>query len=399
MGRCGSTFVLVLALACWDVYLMGAPADDLHYYSIANSLMIVLFLTLLISMILIRHLRKDISKEMESLGGSSGTENGWKELHGDVFRPPTTYPMLLSVLSGTGAQIGLAALVILLASQTKFLSPMRTGQILTAMIAVFVLCGSAAGYVSSRIYKFMDGKDWKLNVLMTAVAVPGLLLSVFLVLNVFLSLDGAATAVNSLTILVLSFLWICVSTPLVVLGAYIGHQQEKLDCPVATNATARTIPRLPFFADARFTILIGGVLPIGCVCIEFNFILGALWKNQIYYGLGFLVAVFPALTVLCAEVSIVLTHLQLWAQNHAWWWRSFWNTASAGMYLFLYSLWYLWTQLHLVGVLPTIVYLVYTGMMAVCFGLYCGFVGFVASLWFVRKIYGAIQEQIESMDE
>ena len=29
---------------------------------------------------------------------------GWKQIHGDVFRPPS-YPMLLSVFVGTGYQV------------------------------------------------------------------------------------------------------------------------------------------------------------------------------------------------------------------------------------------------------------------------------------------------------
>eukprot|EP00980_Cylindrotheca_fusiformis_P016293 scaffold4841_cov132-Cylindrotheca_fusiformis.AAC.6 len=45
----------------WDVYLVGSPDDDIHYYIIVNSLMIVLFMTGAIATIIIRTLRKDIA--------------------------------------------------------------------------------------------------------------------------------------------------------------------------------------------------------------------------------------------------------------------------------------------------------------------------------------------------
>ena len=100
----------------WDVYLHGNPNDEIHYFSIVNSLMIVLFLTGVVAMIMLRTLRKDIStyNEIQTLEEAQ-EESGWKLVHGDVFRPPSTSPMLLSVLVGT-----VIALFCLLASYSCF---------------------------------------------------------------------------------------------------------------------------------------------------------------------------------------------------------------------------------------------------------------------------------------
>jgi transmembrane 9 superfamily protein 2/4 len=93
----------------WDVCLIGSPDDDIHSFAIINSLMIVLFLTGAIATIMIRTLRRDVAghNEMQTLEEAQ-EETGWKLVHGDVFRPPATQPMLFSVLVGTGAQIGSA---------------------------------------------------------------------------------------------------------------------------------------------------------------------------------------------------------------------------------------------------------------------------------------------------
>lgn len=375
----------------WDVYLVGSPDDDLHYLSIVNSLAIVIFLTGAISTILIRTLRKDISmyNEMDSL--DDGEETGWKLVHGDVFRPPQTMPMALSVLVGTGAQIGVAFGLAMLCSVLKLLNPLQKGQTLTALIILYVLSGSVAGYVSARIYKYTDQKQWKLNVILTATALPGCLVCIFVVLNIFLSFAGAATAVSFFTIVKLFLLWVCVSTPLVFIGGFFGLKSKQIEVPTKTNQIARVVPPLPWHSQAKVTCLMGGILPFGSVCIELAFIMSALWLHQIYYAMGFLLVVLLILGATCAQVSIVLCYLQLCSENHRWWWPSFFNCASSGLYLVLYSIWFLSSRLDMVGLLPVVVYLTYMTMISFCFALFCGATGFLASFAFVRAIYGAVK--------
>ena len=48
----------------YDIYLRTNPDDDIHYFSIVNSLMILLFLTGVVAMIMLRTLHKDISSTM-----------------------------------------------------------------------------------------------------------------------------------------------------------------------------------------------------------------------------------------------------------------------------------------------------------------------------------------------
>jgi len=376
----------------WDVYLVGAPDDDIHYYSIVNSLMIVLFMTGAIATIMIRTLRKDIAgyNELQTLEEAQ-EETGWKLIHGDVFRPPKFSPMLLSVMVGTGAQIGLAFGIAMVLAMLNITNSMRKGQILTSMILLYVLCGSIAGYLSSRIYKFCEAPNWKINTMATATALPGVFVSMFTILNIFLSFAGAATAVSFLTIIVLFLLWVTISAPMVFIGAFIGLKAPVIEVPTKTKKIARVIPEAPWHMNSGVTVLMGGVLPFGSVCIELAFIMSALWLHQIYYVMGFLLAVLLILGATCAQVSIVLCYLQLCAEDHRWWWKSFLNCGMAGFYLFLYSLWFLSSRLDLVGILPVTVYLTYMTMISICFGLFCGSVGFISSLWFTRTIYGAVK--------
>ena len=376
----------------WDVYLIGSPDDDIHYFAIVNSLMIVLFLTGAIATIMIRTLRKDIRgyNEMQSVEEAQ-EETGWKLVHADVFRAPQFSPMLLSVLVGTGCQLGMAVLLNMLCAMMKLMNPLKKGQTLTALLILYVLSGSVAGYVSARIYKFCDANHWKLNTVYTAIGLPGALVTIFLVLNIFLSFAGAATAVSFLTILALFALWLCVSIPLVCVGSYLGFSAEKLQVPTKTTKVGRQVPTLPWYSQPPFSVLLGGILPFGSVCIELFFIMSALWLHQIYYVMGFLLAVMLILAVTCAEVAMVMCYLQLCSEDHRWWWKSFLNCASAGVYLFLYSLWFLISRLELVGALPVLVYLTYMTMISVIFGLFCGAIGVVVCFWFTKTIYGALK--------
>lgn len=376
----------------WDVYFLSSPDDDLHYFSIVNSLMIVLFLTGAIGSIMIRTLRKDIAvyNEMDSLEDSV-EESGWKLVHGDVFRPPQTMPMALCVLVGTGAQICTAFAITMLAAMLHLVNPIQKGQTLTAILILYVLCGFVAGYVSSRIYKFTEQKAWKLNIILTATALPGFFVMLFMILNVWLSFVNAATAVSFFTIVKLFLLWTCVSAPMVFIGGAVGLKAPKIEVPTKTNQIARVVPEVQWHVKHQYTILMGGILPFGSVCIELAFIMSALWLHQMYYVMGFLLAVLLILMATCAQVSVVLTYLQLCAEDHRWWWTSFLQCASAGGYLFLYSLWFLSSRMDMVGILPVVIYLTYMGMISICFGLVCGSVGFLSAFLFTRTIYGAVK--------
>lgn len=71
--------------------------------------MMVIFLVGLVSMILMRTLRKDYARysrdeEMDDMERDLGDEYGWKQVHGDVFRP-ASHAMLFSALIGSGYQV------------------------------------------------------------------------------------------------------------------------------------------------------------------------------------------------------------------------------------------------------------------------------------------------------
>jgi transmembrane 9 superfamily member 2/4 len=149
------------------------PHSNIQWFSILNSLVIVLFLSGMVAMILLRTLHKDIARYNQIDSGEDAQEEfGWKLVHGDVFRPPRK-GMLLSVLLGSGVQVLCMSLVTLAFACLGFLSPANRGALMTCSMVLYACLGTPAGYVSARIYKSFGGEKWKLNVLLTSMLSPG----------------------------------------------------------------------------------------------------------------------------------------------------------------------------------------------------------------------------------
>ncbi|KAG0599023.1 hypothetical protein M758_12G121100 [Ceratodon purpureus] len=373
----------------WDTYLLMAD-DQIHWFSIINSLMIVLFLSGMVAMIMMRTLHRDISKYNQLDAEDLQEETGWKLVHGDVFRPPT-HAGLLCVYVGTGVQFFGMAVVTMIFALFGFLSPANRGGLMTAMLLLWVFMGLFAGYASSRLYKTFKGTDWKSNTMRTALFFPGSMFIIFFILNALIWGQKSSGAIPFGTMFVLMFLWFGISVPLVFVGSYFGFKRPAAEDPVRTNKIPRQIPEQAWYMRPVFSILIGGILPFGAVFIELFFILTSIWQNQFYYIFGFLSIVFLILIITCAEITIVLCYFQLCSEDYHWWWRAFLTSGSSAIYLFLYAAFYFFTKLDITKVVSGALYFGYMVIISYSFFVLTGTMGFCACYWFVRVIYGSVK--------
>ncbi|KAH8094060.1 hypothetical protein JL720_4049 [Aureococcus anophagefferens] len=320
-------------------------SDKVHWFSIINSLLIVLFLSVMVAMILVRNLHRDIVRYNRTLTDEEKAEDreesGWKLVHADVFRPPASCPMLFCVACGTGVQVLLCTTICIVFAAAGFLSPANRGSLATAVLVLFVMMGAPAGYTAATLYKTFKGRLWQKCTLYTAFAYPGVCFVTFLSFDGMLYSYGSTGAVPLLSLLSLLALWFGVSVPLVFLGAYLGFKREPLSYPVITV-------------------------------------------------FGFTALVFVILIVTCCEITIVLCYFQLCSENYHWWWRAFLTSGSTALYVLLYSCVYF-------GRLAAdewFTYVLYFGyMILISLGLFAltGACGFFACLWFTKKIYASIK--------
>lgn len=375
----------------WDAYLSMKGDEEIHWFSIINSLMIALFLTGMVAMIMMRTLHRDINRYNQMAESEEAQEEtGWKLVHGDVFRPPG-HPALLAVFVGTGVQVFFMAVIVLVFAVLGFLSPANRGGLLTALLVLFVFMGVFAGYHSARIYKMFKGLNWKRTTLLTGFLWPGCMLLIFLIIDFFAVGAGSSQAVPFGTFAALVGMWFGISVPAVFLGAYFGFKKQAIEQPVRTNQIPRQIPEQVWYMRPIFSILMGGILPFGAVFIELFFILSSVWMQQFYYIFGFLFIVFCILLITCSEITIVMCYFQLCSEDYHWWWRSFLTSGASALYMFLYSIFYFVTRLSIFSVEAGFTFFGYTLMMSLTFFLLTGTIGFYATFWFVRKIYSAVK--------
>ncbi|KAL2480171.1 Transmembrane 9 superfamily member 7 [Abeliophyllum distichum] len=373
----------------WDTYLLMND-DQIHWFSIINSLIIVLFLSGMVAMIMMKTLYREIANYNQLDQDEVHEESGWKLVHADVFRPPNDYS-LLCVYVGTGVQVFGMTFVTMIFALLGFLSPSNRGGLMTIMVFLWIFMGLLAGYSSGHLHKMLKGKDWKKTSLKTAFMVPSVLFTTFFMLNALIWGEKSSGAVPFGTMFVIVLLWFGISVPLVFLGSYLGFKTPAKEDPVKTNKIPRPIPLQPWYINPLFAMLFGGILPFGAVFIELFFILTSVWLNQFYYIFGFLFIVFIILLITCAEISIVLCYFQLCNEDYRWWWRSYLTSGASALYLFLYCIFYFCVKLEITKLVSAILYFGYMFIIAYAFFILTGTIGFCACFWFVRKIYSSVK--------
>ncbi|KAK7080615.1 Transmembrane 9 superfamily member 4 [Halocaridina rubra] len=374
----------------WDIYLQMTDVQ-IHWFSIVNSLVVVFFLSGILTMIMIRTLRRDIARyNADENLEETLEESGWKLVHGDVFRPPR-YPKLFTALVGSGVQIFCMALVTIILAMFGMLSPASRGALMTAGILLYVFMGLIAGYMSGRLYRTLRGQQWKSAAFWTATLFPAFVFTTGFFLNFFIWGKHSSGAVPFTTMLALFSLWICISVPLNFIGYYFGFRKQPYEHPVRTNQIPRQVPEQVWYMHPVLCLLMAGVLPFGAMFIELFFILSAIWENQFYYLFGFLFLVFVILVVSCGQISVVMVYFQLCGEDYHWWWRSLITSGGSAVYVAAYSIFYLSTKLEITEFVPLLLYFGYTTIMVVTFWLLTGTIGFYAAYLFIRKIYGAVK--------
>jgi len=374
----------------WDSYLK-MRGGQVHWFSILNSLVIMLLLSGMIAMILLRTLHRDITTYNDlTTSEEQAEETGWKLVHGDVFRKPAQAKLLCASV-GCGVQVLSMVMVTLIFAALGFLSPAHRGGLLQAMMLLFAFMAMLAGNVSSRLYKTFSGEDWKTLTFVTAFFYPAVLFATFFCLNLLIWGERSSGAVPFTTMFALLVLWFGISVPLVFLGAYFGLQRDAIELPVRTNQIARVIPEQSWHQTTIVFPMSAGILPFGAVFTELFFIMSSIWQHQFYYLFGFLIMTVLILIVTCAEVSIAFTYYSLTTENYKWCWSAFTSSGFSALYVFLYSIVYFKGRLQIEKLIPTIMYFGYMGVFSLLFFLLTGSIGFIASFLFLRAIYGSIK--------
>ena len=379
----------------WDKYL-HVYDPKIHWFSLINSTVFVVFLVGMVSMVLIRALRKDIARynrldaiNLDDLDETSAAvedgiqeDSGWKLVHGDVFRCPKA-PLLLSVLLGSGTQLFMMTGVTVLFALFGLLSPANRGFLATAIFLIYTLFGFVGGYVSARVYKSFGGEAWKRNILLTPVLIPGLVFAVFFLINLFVWAKASSGAVPFTTMLAVLLIWFVISVPLSFAGSWLGFKKrvstsiqesgdvgyeliivlKAIEGTAKTNQIPRQVPPMTGSLRTIPSILLTGILPFGAIFVELYFIMTSLWTSKIYYMFGFLFLCYGLMIVTCAATTVLLVYFLLCAENYRWQWRAFFGSGMTGGYVFLNGLIFWATRVSFGGLTGAVLYVGYSALI------------------------------------
>ncbi|KAF8893778.1 hypothetical protein BD779DRAFT_1435639 [Infundibulicybe gibba] len=376
----------------WDNYLHIFD-PRIHWFSLVNSLIIVVFLCVMVSMILLKTVSRDISRyNAIDLSEDVQEDWGWKLVHGEVFRTPTN-PMILSVMVGNGAQLCAMVGVTLVFALLGFLSPSNRGSLATVMMVCWTFFGGIGGYFSSRVYASLGGTNRRKNAFLTATVLPTLIFLIVFLLNLFLLTAGSSGAVPFGTMLLIIVLWFGISAPLSAIGGYFGSKHGAVHHPVRVNQIPRQIPPSPKYLRpwASAATLLSGILPFGAAFVELYFVLSSLFASRAYYAFGFLALTAGVVALTTATVTILFTYFILCAEEYRWHWRAFLTGGGSAFWLLAYGLFYWASRLSLDSFSSVVLYLGYLFLLAILDFLITGTIGFLASYWAVRRLYSAIR--------
>ncbi|XP_014677091.1 PREDICTED: transmembrane 9 superfamily member 3-like [Priapulus caudatus] len=329
-------------------------------------------------------------EEQNDMERDLGDEYGWKQVHGDVFRPATN-PLLFSALVGAGYQVSLVALCVICFEIVGELYTER-GSLLSTAIFVYAATSPINGYFGGSLYSRMGGKRWIKQMMLSAFVLPSLVCGTVFLINFIAIYYHASRAIPFTTMIAVTCICLFVILPLTLVGTVLGRNLAgQPNYPCRINAVPRPIPEKKWYMEPYIIVMMGGVLPFGSIFIEMYFIFTSFWAYKIYYVYGFMLLVFLILAVVTVCVTIVCTYFLLNAEDYRWPWTSFLAGASTATYVYFYSFYYYFFKTKMYGLFQTTFYFGYMAMFCLALGLMCGTFGYVGTTVFVRKIYATVK--------
>ncbi|XP_077999050.1 transmembrane 9 superfamily member 3-like [Glandiceps talaboti] len=367
----------------------------IHWFSIFNSFMMVIFLVGLVSMILMRTLRKDYARyskddELDDMERDLGDEYGWKQVHGDVFRP-ASHTVLFASLIGSGYHVVAVTMCVICFAIVGDLY-MERGSMLSTAIFVYAATAPVNGYAGGGLYSRMGGKRWIKQMMCGAFLVPCIVCGMAFFINFIAIYYHASRAIPFGTMVAVSCICVFVILPLTLVGTVMGRAiSGQPNFPCRVNAVPRPIPEKKWFMEPFVIVMLGGILPFGSIFIEMYFIFTSFWAYKIYYVYGFMLLVFLILAVVTICVTIVCTYFLLNAEDYRWQWTSFLSAASTAFYVYVYSFYYFFFKTKMYGLFQTLWYFGYMALFSLGLGIMCGTFGYIGTSAFVRKIYSTVK--------
>ena len=374
----------------WDHYKTARAG--IHWSGIILSEVLIVVISIIIGVVLCRNLRADISSYNYRVSNLEEiNEYDWKQIQGDVFRPPAVNVLLLCSILGTGTQLFLMITATLFFGLFGFMNPEQRANILNIGILFFCFMGLPGGYIAALFYRFWGGTSWLRVSLLTSFLFPGTLIFGYIIVNIILTIEHSNAAVHFYDILSLFILWIFCTFPLILIGSFFGYKSKRMNVPCDINRIPSTIPDKPCYLHYRYITFVTGFIGFATIFIEFNYVMSALWRHQIYFMATFIWISFLLFVIVVGEMAVLFVFLNLCRGDYNWAWKSFIMGASPVIYILIYSVLYFF-YLRISRISSMIVYFGMMGLISAMVLFVCGTIAVFFNFVFLKLIYSKIRQ-------
>ena len=374
----------------WDHYKTARAG--IHWGGIILSEVLIVVISVILITILCRNLKADISSYNYRVSNLEEiNEYDWKQISGDVFRPPAVNVLLLCSILGTGTQLFLMMAATLFFGILGFMNPEQRANILNIGILFFCFMGLPGGYISALFYRFWGGTSWLRVSLLTSVLFPGTLIFGYVIVNIILSIEKSNAAVHFYDIVSLFILWIFCTFPLILIGSFFGYKSRRLSVPCDINRIPSAIPEKPCYLHYKYITFITGFIGFATIFIEFNYVMSALWRHQIYFMATFIWISFLLFVIVVGEMAVLFVFLNLCRGDYNWAWKSFIMGSSPVIYIIIYSVLYFF-YLGITRLSSMIVYFGMMGLISSMVMFICGSIAVLLNFSFLKIIYSKIRK-------
>ena len=372
-----------------------------HYFSLKGSYrwpglvfsnILIFLLTFGIFAILTKTVNKDLDQyNTNSVISDTVTidEYGWKQISGDVFRPPR-HQKTLSAFIGTGFEVLCIIIVSLILSLIGFIKPEIRSKMVNYIFICCLTFGIISGYVSTFVYRNIGGKDWLKNCIVTAFFFPIISLTVIGIIRILMTFEKSSASFKISQMALLCLLWLFVSSPLVFVGTLLALMRKTIKYPCKVNALPTAIGDKPWYLHLQYISWFTGTIPFVTFFVEFVYLMKSIWTYQVYYLASFLSLSLLFAIVITSEISIIYVFINLCYGDHKWLWKSFFVSASPALYVLIYSFFY-FLRLGLTRLSAIVVYFLIMSLISIAVALVLGSSGTLLTFWFVHYIYSKIK--------
>ena len=254
------------------------------------------------------------------------------------------------------------------------------------------VAGVFNGYFSARMMRFFGQTDWRIQTFFSAVTLPSYILISFLIIDFIEYEEQSSNYIPFTSLALYTFVWFLVSIPLSLYGSYRGYR-EKIAFPKKVNALKRSIPQTTANSNTVVisTVMLTGAFIFTHVAVQFYYVLSSVWRSWMFAVFGVFLLNILSLVAVIAVASMLMTYWCLKSENWNWWWRAYLNGASAGVFMYIFCVYQMAFVFKIDLISSDIIFLLYSLLASVFFGMICGTASLAASYAFVLFIFGRVK--------